>query len=326
MNSFRIETKEEFFKILDCDEDTFTSAIKDKEKAYFKYKLQKKIGSRYIYGLVKDNLIYTLQKKINREIFKNILFPDCVYGFCKRRSYLDFLVSHISNNQRKHYLRLDISDFFDSIEIDDIYQCLSYYISNDISGDDRDYILQLIVDITTLNNHAIQGAITSPAISNIIFRSLDIRIEKYCEKIGVHYTRYADDMLFSSESSYIHSYKFTNAIQAIISDKGFYLNRKKTLKCENEISLNGYVVGTNIRLSRKKYKSINKIIYTLTTSSFTGFKNNYHQYITRNKLAGYRSFLIQYSRYIQDENQNKKIQKKIETIQNLILKYCVSSI
>ncbi len=32
MNSFRIETKEEFFKILDCDEDTFTSAIKDKEK------------------------------------------------------------------------------------------------------------------------------------------------------------------------------------------------------------------------------------------------------------------------------------------------------
>lgn len=302
MNSFRIETKEEFFKILDCDEDTVTSAIKDKEKAYFKYKLQKKIGSRYIYGLVKDNLIYTLQKKINREIFKNILFPDCVYGFCKRRSY------------------------FDSIEIDDIYQCLSYYISNDISGDDRDYILQLIVDITTLNNHAIQGAITSPAISNIIFRSLDIRIEKYCEKIGVHYTRYADDMLFSSESSYIHSYKFTNAIQAIISDKGFYLNRKKTLKCENEISLNGYVVGTNIRLSRKKYKSINKIIYTLTTSSFTGFKNNYHQYITRNKLAGYRSFLIQYSRYIQDENQNKKIQKKIETIQNLILKYCVSSI
>ena len=76
MNSFRIETKEEFFKILDCDEDTVTSAIKDKEKAYFKYKLQKKIGSRYIYGLVKDNLIYTLQKKINREIFKNILFPD----------------------------------------------------------------------------------------------------------------------------------------------------------------------------------------------------------------------------------------------------------
>lgn len=40
MNSFRIETKEEFFKILDCDEDTFTSAIKDKEKAYFKYKLE----------------------------------------------------------------------------------------------------------------------------------------------------------------------------------------------------------------------------------------------------------------------------------------------
>lgn len=133
-------------------------------------------------------------------------------------------------------------------------------------------------------------------------------------------------MLFSSESSYIHSYKFTNAIQSIISDKGFYLNRKKTLKYENEISLNGYVVGTNIRLSRKKYKSINKIIYTLTTSSFTGFKNNYHQYITRNKLAGYRSFLIQYSRYIQDENLNKKIQKKIETIQTLILKYCVSSI
>ena len=41
MNSFRIETKEEFFKILDCDEDTVTSAIKDKEKSYLNINYKK---------------------------------------------------------------------------------------------------------------------------------------------------------------------------------------------------------------------------------------------------------------------------------------------
>ncbi len=326
MNSFKIETKENFFKILACNEEDVINAINSKEEAYFKYKLSKNIGSRDIYGLKKDNPIYYLQKRLSIELFKNILFPDCVYGFCKHKSYFDFLVPHISNNQKRYYLRLDISDFFDSINVDDIYECLLYYISDELSSDDRNDILQMIVNITTLNGHAVQGAITSPFISNLIFRSLDIRIERYCKKFGVYYTRYADDMLFSSETSYIHNYKFSNAIQAIILDKGFSLNQRKTLKFKNEISLNGYVIGTNIRLSRKKYNSINKIIFTLTKSTFTGFKNQRDQYIAKNKLAGYRSFLIQYSRYTQDERQKGKIKKKIEIIQKLILKYCVKPI
>mgnify|MGYP002706039441 FL=1 len=323
MNSLKIENKDNLIEILAYNEENIIDAINDKENTYFKYKLRKKNGTRDIYGLKKDNTLYHLQRNLNTKVFKNILFPECVYGFCKHKSYFDFLAPHISKNKKRYYLRLDISKFFDSIKIDDIYQSLSYYISNDISGDEKDYIIQLIIDIATLNEQVIQGAITSPIISNLVFRSLDIRIERYCKRFGINYTRYADDMLFSSTTNYIHNYKFSNAIQYIISDKGFYLNHHKTLKFKDEISLNGFVIGTNIHLSRKKYNSINKIIFTLSQSTFTGFSNRRQQYIIKNKLAGYRSFLIQSSRYTHDEQQKLKIENKINTIQKLILKYCV---
>ncbi len=323
MNSFKIESKESFLKILALQEDAVLETINHKDDGYIKRSFSKKSGVRDIYEIRSANHIYHLQRNINLEIFNNIYFPECVYGFRKHKSYFDFLVPHISNNKNRYYLRLDISDFFDSINVDDISEALRYYVSDDISSEEQEYIVQLIVDITTLNDKAVQGAITSPAISNLVFRSLDIRIEKYCEKLGVKYTRYADDMLFSSNISYVHNYRFTNAIQAIIKDKGFKLNRSKSLKFKNEISLNGYVVGTGIRLSRKKYSSINKIIFKLSDSSFRSFSNKQEQYECRNKLAGYRSYLIQASRYIHDDLKKDQIEKKIKTIEELILKYCI---
>lgn len=323
MNGFKIESRESFFKILALEEDAVLNAINNKDNCYVKHRFTKKNGVRNIYEIKNTNHIYYLQKRLNKELFSNIFFPECVYGFRKYKSYFDFLAPHISNNKDRYYLRLDIADFFDSINIDDISEALGYYINDDITSDEKEFIIQLIIDITTLNDKAIQGAVTSPAISNLVFRSLDIRIEKYCKKLGIKYTRYADDLLFSSNTSYIHNFKFTNAIQAIIKDKYFKLNHSKTLKYKNEISLNGYVVGTDIRLSRKKCSDINKIIFNLNKSSFPGFPSRQAKYISRNKLAGYRSYLIQTSRYIHNDKKKNQINNKIKSIERLILKYCV---
>lgn len=323
MDSFKIKSKEDFIDMIGITEDVLSDAISNKKVAYSKFNKRKKNGFRDIYAIDKNHKIYQLQKNLNNRFFKNILFPDCVFGFCKCKSYFDFLVPHILNSKKRYYLRLDISDFFGSIDIFDIEESLDYYIDNSISDDESEEICQNIIEIISLDNKIVQGAITSPVVSNLVFRSLDIRIEKYCARLGVKYTRYADDMLFSAETSYVHNYKFTNAIKAIIYDKGFELNLSKTLKYSNEISLSGYVVGTDIRLSRKKYKAINKIIYEMSTASFKGFTNRQKKYYIKNQLAGYRSFLIQTIRYVNDNSKMLKIERKIQTIEHLIRKYCV---
>lgn len=323
MDAFKINSKDDLLYALEINEDELTSILNDRSSAYKKFHIKKKKGMREIHAIIDDHPLYNLQKNLNR-FLQSVLLPDSVYGFRKGKSYFDYLIPHasISESNNKFYLRLDITDFFDSISCFTVNDSLDYYISNEIDDYDRKQILEYITDIISLDDKIVQGAITSPVISNIVFRSLDIRIEKYCQKFGIVYTRYADDLLFSSGSSYIHNYKFINAIQYIISTKGFKLNLSKTLKYKNEISLNGYVVGSSVRLSRKKLHRINNILFNLNQSSFGGFTNNSKKYYTKNVLAGYRSFLIQSIRYIEDESIINRTNNKIKEIESLIMKYC----
>lgn len=320
MDSFRIKNKEQFLNdVVKYTEQMLDKLLDQKENAYRRYK--KKDG-RIIYSVNHGDLLYGIQNNLQNLFFLNIMFPECVYGFRKRRNYYDFLTPHISSVQNRYFLRLDIKHFFDSIRLEDIKESLNYYFIKEINSEEKEWIINHILGIVTLDNQIIQGAVTSPTLSNLIFRSLDIRIEKYCKKLGIIYSRYADDMLFSSNMSYIHNYRFTNMIAKIISEKGFSINHKKTLKYKNEISLNGYVVGCDIRLSRKKLRQLNKIIFEMSKSSFTGFQKRKSKYVAKNKLAGYRAFLIQSLKYINNETKLSQVKNKIKKIEVIITKYC----
>ena len=325
MDSFKINGIKELLDILRSTEEKVIDAISDRKTAYKKYTVRKGNGERTIHSLSNDHPIYLLQKNLYQYYFNSLLFPECVYGFRKGKSYYDYLLPHVSTLSDRYFLRLDISNFFDSIQMTDVRQSIDYYIANEIERQERKQIIDMILDIISFDNHIIQGAITSPVISNLVFRSLDIRIEKYCKERGIKYSRYADDLLFSSKYGYIHNYKFVKAISSIISDKGFSINQDKTLKYQGELSINGYVVGDSIRLSRKKLIKLNRFIYNMSRSSFTGFTNASEKYISRNMLAGYRSFLIQSLRYIKNPQLIEKTNNKLRTIEYLIRKHCQAS-
>ena len=46
-----------------------------------------------------------------------------------------------------------------------------------------------------------QGACTSPAITNVLCRNLDARLSGAARKLGFAYTRYADDLVFSTDET-----------------------------------------------------------------------------------------------------------------------------
>lgn len=320
MESFKITSKEMWLQMLNVSEEELNTNIACRALVYSKYYKPKSIGSRAIYRINKKSTLYNIQCRIKRYFFCNIFLPECVYGFRENCSYIDFLVPHVSS-KNKFYLRLDIKDFFDSISADYIRSFFQYYIDDKISDEERKFIVNSIIDVTTLNGKFIQGAVTSPSISNFAFREIDNRILRYCRKLNVCYTRYADDMLFSSDNNYLNSKHFIIAIQAIINDFGFNLNYAKTLKYKNEISLNGYVVGSDIRLSRKKLHKINELIFQLSRSDFDGFESNVEKYHIKNQLAGYRSFLIQVNRHVVDLPYRRHLEEIILTIEKLIIKH-----
>ncbi|MCX8074226.1 MAG: reverse transcriptase family protein [Clostridia bacterium] len=304
---------ENFFytKILKYSKEDLSYIISRKESYYSTISIPKHSGIRQLCCIEENSSLYNVQKNLSANFLNNIPLSNNTFGFVKGYSYRDFLEPHINNTKsQRYYLRLDINDFFGSVKSDLLRSVLSYYIKTDKEEVD-DQIISYIVELITLNGTLPQGAITSPVVSNIIFRQLDVRIQEYCYKLDIVYSRYADDLLFSSFNRKLLNDFFIGMISRIIRSKGFTLNYSKIKRERGQISLNGFVVGNNIRISRKKKEDITRILHLFyeggKPSDVAEYLNriNNQQYNNFNRqflnvsdllnyLCGYRSFLIQW--------------------------------
>ncbi|MEC7692247.1 MAG: reverse transcriptase domain-containing protein, partial [Pseudomonadota bacterium] len=180
------------------------------------------------------------------------------------------------------------------------------------------------------------GFLTSPAVSNIVYRKLDIIIQQHCAANGLEYSRYADDMLFSSDFSnkYIESGRFEGFISELLLSYGFELNKQKSIFKKHVLSLNGYVIEGaradmplgDIRLSHKKLKLLDKLGYELSKRTSNAdilkkvfsldidkvnfplsnteqeFKDKYCLDQLLNKIGGYRSYLVSFIQFLTENN------------------------
>lgn len=322
--------REDFFynKILATSKSLVEEILKDKSKYYSKRRIPKKNGFRTINCLEKNSALSKIQQSIRTNFLNTISIPNYVYGFVSGQSYSDYLKPHV---RRKYYLRLDIKNFFENITNDTLESVFSYYfrLNNNTNNEE----LLLFIDLITLDGKLPQGAITSPTISNIVFRQLDIRINKYCKKFNINYSRYADDLLFSSDNNFLHNDFFIKKIKYILSTRGFEINKHKIRYDQESISLNGFVIEDNIRLSRSKLKGLSNTLFIIDkhrsnfdiTKILSDINNSElnreikNKYSLLNYLAGYRAFLLQFlDRENPEDYYNKKISKYVTRIQNSI--------
>lgn len=325
--------------IIKYSEGKINDTIFQIEKFYSKIEIPKKIGTRTIYVIDQKSSLYQIQKNIQKNFLAQIKIPICAKGFYKETSYCDFLKEHVG---KKYYMRMDIKDFFDSITVDQIYENLQDIVKS-IDA------IRLILGICTYHGVLPQGAVTSPMLSNLVFRRIDQRILKYCQKFDVTYTRYADDLLFSSNSIDFKNKKwFYKKIKYILQEKGFKSNYSKRRMEIEKLSLGGFVVEEEITLSRKKLNNINKILYYFkdkeNNTKYTVDKNlvntnclqdinelgimcnngkerkfeNMSQLI--NYLCGYRSFLIEIINSNDDSKSRKmkNLKNKINQIEKVV--------
>ncbi|MDM1764056.1 MULTISPECIES: retron St85 family RNA-directed DNA polymerase [unclassified Acinetobacter] len=104
------------------------------------------------------------------------------------------------HSQNIYFLKMDFTDFFNSITPNNFWKACERsdlkfdwlekeVIEKAIFWKPSKYSKKLILSI---------GAPSSPFISNFIMYSFDDEITRYCEDKGITYTRYADDMTFST--------------------------------------------------------------------------------------------------------------------------------
>lgn len=252
--------------ILASSEEELTRVLQNVSRNYRQFSIPKNGGKREISAIDKESALARLQANLARNFLNKLPLPTPVVGFVPEKSYIDFLKPHIA---KKYFLRIDIHDFFGSVEESQISLQLEEYFSESCYE-----CVDFITSLCMLDGKLPQGAITSPTLSNIVFRRVDQRIMKYCQSFdsvyvenrraseNIIYTRYADDLLFSSDAfDFSKNLYFLGMIRKILKNEKFKVNEKKTRFGYKEITLSGYVLSRNIHLSRKKMYSINKVIH-----------------------------------------------------------------
>ena len=278
-------------KILECQAAEIDRWISHKAEMYEVFEIPKKEGTRKICGLKSDEdgkKFARMQKLLYKRFLDKIPVSIHAKGFIAGEDYQEFLKPHIGN---QYFMRIDIKDFFGSFSERAIKRGLAEYIVDKKA-------LGTVYELCTLEKKLPQGAVTSPVLSNILFKKADQRILKYCQKIDedymkengnrknhicrICYTRYADDMLFSSDFlDFGENMYFYHMISKILGDNGFEINRRKTVISKDEIALNGYVIENNLHLSRKKLQNLKRILYEFRDE-------NTEQYLLdRNKFSNF---------------------------------------
>jgi retron-type reverse transcriptase len=109
-----------------------------------------------------------------------------------------------------------------------------------------------------------QGAPTSPTITNIICKKMDHRLGGAAKRFGLRYTRYADDITFSSmHNVYQEGSEFIKEIQRIISDQGFEIKSSKTRLQKDGFrkEVTGLTVNEKVNVSKRYIKQIRMWLY-----------------------------------------------------------------
>ncbi len=143
------------------------------------------------------------------------------------------------HRKRRWVFNLDLQDFFPSINFGRVRGFLIK---------DRNFALNekaatVIAQIACHDGSLPQGSPCSPVISNLVAHVLDIRLMKLADKAGCTYSRYADDLTFSTNKKEFpgeiarragedgpeaHRWLSGDALQDVITRSGFTLNPKKT--------------------------------------------------------------------------------------------------
>jgi RNA-directed DNA polymerase len=168
--------------------------------------------------------------------------------------------ANILTNAKKHInktwlLNMDFLDFFHQISASRIRRILN---RNPFKHDQE--TTNLIIKLVTHKGRLPMGAPTSPVLSNFACLDLDFMLTSYCNRRNFQYTRYADDLSFSSQIKF--SDQDIETIRYIVRHNRFLLNHKKTsiFGPMDEKIVTGLKVNFKVDICRDFLKSIKEDI------------------------------------------------------------------
>lgn len=246
---------------------------------YITFTIKKKSGA--------DRTIHAPVKGL-KSILRSLNFVlQCIYvphkaatGFVLEKSIVDNAKKHVGHN---YVLNIDLKDFFFSFDLYRVKFGLLHELWNIKSirnfkkenEEEFNRIEEIAFLIACLCTHPIeidgeiktvlpQGSPTSPTLTNILCRKLDRRLTGLANRFGLTYTRYADDITFSSPHNIYKDEKFYKELKRIIEeDQKLIINTKKTRlqKSGYRQEATGLVINDKVNVRKRYVKQIRMWLY-----------------------------------------------------------------
>ena len=267
------------------DVETLISNIDSYYKEWVEKKTDKKTGDfkKYKDGTIKKRTIRpslkelkAIQGNIKNKILVPISLPDCVHGGVKGRSNITNAKPHQGN---KFQFTTDLQEFYPNISSQRVYDT---FVKLNFSP----HFSYWLTKLTTWKFELPQGTPTSTHIANLVFLETDLQLIELCQKHEITYTRYVDDLTFSSQKDFR---PLLNDILNIVTLNGFKLSYRKT-----KYSGKQTVTGINVYLNKidAPEKIIEKSKAEIETNSdikpFTNYLNNIRKTNNQTKKASHQ--------------------------------------
>ena len=244
--------------------------------------IRKRSGMRLIES--PKAMLKRVQRQILREMLHVVPASKRAHGFVRNRDVKTFVGAHVG---QPICLKMDLRNFFPSIRAGRVYRLfirlgypldVAWLLTGLCTTVTRRATFEKLTEYPKQNElvstyghrHLPQGAPTSPALSNFCAYRMDCRLSGLAEALGGHYTRYADDLLFSFDEKLANDRQARNRMRrlaqkvaVIVLEEGFDVNFRKTrimLKSQRQMCA-GIVINKTTNLSRAKFDQLRAVLY-----------------------------------------------------------------
>ena len=257
-------------------------------------------------------------------------------GFVPGRSVVDNAHRHVGMN---YVLNLDLEDFFHGIPQARVWGALQSRTiglgreaANALAGlcctEMTFFEGKPVLSSEALPEGAVtekrcvlpQGSPASPVLTNIVCLNLDRKLSGLARRFNVNYTRYADDITFSSmHNVYQEGGEFLTELWRIIAEQNFRINERKTrlLNKGERQEVTGLVVNGKVNVTREYARGIGSLLYVWErygyNAAYTSFLRHYNLRLCRWRIPPMESVLrgrLQYLRMVKGINDAVYIRLK----------------
>lgn len=263
---------------------TYLLYVLPNDKKYKEFCISKKNGGARIIHAPEPRLKH-LQQNLSDVLYecqydlKARYGPTRSFGFEKDLWIYDNSINHI---KKRWVFNVDIKDFFHEINFGRVISFFKYNKNFNLNPKIATLIAQICCyDAVHPNGKSVlpQGAPTSPVISNLICGSLDYRLSKFASYHRCNYSRYADDITFSTNleefpseiairSECPEGWVAADELVKRVDESGFQLNPKKTRMSHRSSRqiVTGLVVNKKVSAPRDVYKSSRAAVHAMMSA------------------------------------------------------------